>query len=352
MTPHGAGRPDRSGVQVGVQSALNSILVAFMRLPGRRFPIKGWAQVTEFIHRRIRRPEVEAIYRNQYGVILRLDLTDLIQRSIYYDTWECDELNLLIDVMRPEDVMLDIGANIGLFSMVGARAAGVAGEVHAFEPVPENCDRFAENLQLNGFANVRLNQMAVADHRGQVRLAIDAGMASSSGSNTSGCFTMSKLTNPVREIVAPVDTIDSYAEQHLRERQIRFVKIDVEGAEAAVLKGMRSTLAAHRADIVLLEVNLYTLSLGGYGIRNVVEPFLHSDYALYRLGAAGILWRWSYRGEPTLPHRTTWARGSLCGVYQGVQDLPRLFSLVAIRGDLPSLRQRPRAARARSITIG
>lgn len=349
---HRTRRPDRSGVRVGVQSALNSVLVAFMRLPGRHFPIKGWAQVTELLHRRMRRPKVEATYRNQYGVILRLDLTDLIQRSIYYDTWECDELNLLIDVMRPGDVMLDIGANIGLFSMVGAGAAGVTGEVHAFEPIPENCDRFVENLHLNGFANVRLNEMAVADYRGQVRLAIDAGMASSSGSNTSGCFTISKLTNPVREVIAAVDTIDSYAEEHLRERQIRLVKIDVEGAEAAVLKGMRSTLAAHRADIVLLEVNLYTLSLGGYGIHDVVEPLLLADYALYRLGAAGILWRWSYRGEPTIPHRSTWARGSLRGVYQGVQDLPRLFNLVALRGDLPSLRRRPRAARARSITNG
>jgi FkbM family methyltransferase len=261
---------------------------------------------------------------------------------MFYDAYETHELNFMTAVVRPGDVVLDIGANIGLFTLVAARAVGPSGSVHAFEPVPGNWERLQENLQLNGFTNVRLNKSAVRDRAGTVALAIDAEMARTSGVSTSSFFTVTRLADPVREVTAPAETIDDYAARQLANRVIRLVKIDVEGSEPSVLAGMSNVLKSHGVDVLMLEVGLYGLARSGSRILDVVEPLQSAGYLLYRLGVGGLLSRWSYRGEPSIPNRAPGHVGMIHGLYQGLQDLGRLFNLVAIRNDHPAVIRRPR----------
>lgn len=323
------------------------------RLPGRRAPVKGWSLVTEWLHRRIRRESVDVVHQNAYGVTLRLDLRDYTQRGMFYDAYETQELNFMTEVLRPGDVMVDIGANIGLFTLVAAKAVGQSGSVHAFEPVPGNCERLEENVRLNGFTNVRLNKSAVGDHAGTVSLAIDADMANTSGASTSSFYTVTRLADPVIELTAPLDTLDDYATRELAGRRIRLVKIDVEGSEPAVLAGMSDVLKSHRVDVLMLEVSVYGLARGGSRILEVVEPLRSAGYYLYRLGVGGLLSRWSYRGEPSIPDREGVDAGMMRGLYKGMQDLSRLFNLAAIRGDHPAVAGRPRflsAGKLRRLT--
>lgn len=312
------------------------------RLPGRWAPVKGWSLVTEWLHRHSQHESVDVVHQSAYGVTLHLDLRDYTQRGVFYDAYETHELNFMTRVLRTGDVVIDVGANIGLFTLVAARAVGPGGSVHAFEPVPGNCERLEENLRLNGFANVRINRSAVRDRAGTVALSIDADMATTSGASTSSFFTVSQLADPVREVTAPAETIDDYLSRNLEGNLIRLVKIDVEGSEPAVLLGMSDTLKMHRVDVVMLEVSLYGLDRGGFRIFDIVEPLQSAGYDLYRLGVSGVLSRWLYRGEPSIPNRLPGQVGVVGGLYQGLQDLSRLFNLVAIRNDHPAVAGRPR----------
>ena len=71
--------------------------------------------MTEAVHRRRTGVPATARHRTPSGALLDLDLTDWVQRSIHYDAWELPELHFTEKVIRPGDLMVDAGANIGLF---------------------------------------------------------------------------------------------------------------------------------------------------------------------------------------------------------------------------------------------
>jgi hypothetical protein len=106
---------------------------------------------------------------------------------------------------------------------------------------------------------------------------------------------------------------------------------------------MSELLNSHRVDVVMIEIHLYGLARGGSRIFDVVEPLRSSGYELYQHAVGGTLRPWSYRGEPSIPDRASAGNdGFIRGVYKGVQDLNRLFNLVAVRNDHPAVAGRPR----------
>jgi FkbM family methyltransferase len=140
------------------------------------------------------------------------------------------------------------------------------GKVIAFEPLPENFAVLEENIRLNSCTNVVLENLAVGDFGGRSTLrANDENPLTSTSSLEHG------------RAVAPVDVIrlDDYL--LLRKERVHFVMMDVEGAEAAVLRGMQQTLAEHRP-VLLIELHafdyyrenhpaLLELKSHGYGFR-------------------------------------------------------------------------------------
>ena len=340
-----------NGPAVSTGNRRAALATSVARLPGRRFPIKGWTQLTELIDRHIVREESEVIHETPFGVRMSLDLRDYVQRNIFYDAWEGDELNFVHTVLRPGDLMVDVGSNVGLFSLVAAKAVGDGGKVYAFEPVPGNWKRCEENIRLNDLHNITLSRTALSDRAGEVTLAIDANMASGSGSETSGFFTMSRVSTAVREVTAHAESFDSFAERELGERRIRVVKIDVEGAEPLVMRGMARTLSERRIDMFVVEVSVYALSVAGFKVHEIVAPLEAAGFALYRLGVGGLLWRWSYEGEPRIPERSDMRVPFITGVFRGIQDLSRLFNLVAVRSDHPAVAGRPRLLPTRRLRL-
>ncbi|MDQ6606150.1 MAG: FkbM family methyltransferase [Actinomycetota bacterium] len=141
-------------------------------------------------------------------------------------------------------VFYDIGANLGFFSLLGAHLAGVSdGWVYAFEAAPDNASAIRSNAELNGLANIVVIDKAVSAHGGRGRLQIVDDQS------------WSKLEeygdHPNTEQVIEVELVaidDLLAVGELRPPTL--VKIDVEGAEIAVLEGMRATIERHRPAIV------------------------------------------------------------------------------------------------------
>jgi FkbM family methyltransferase len=141
-------------------------------------------------------------------------------------------------------VFYDIGANLGFFSLLAARLSGLGeGRVFAFEAAPDNAEAIRRNAELNRIPNVTVIDKAVAAHSGRGRLQVVDDQS------------WSKLVeygaHPYTELVIDVDLVaidDLIAGGGLPPPRV--VKIDVEGAEIAVLEGMRATIERHRPVII------------------------------------------------------------------------------------------------------
>ncbi|MCC7363144.1 MAG: FkbM family methyltransferase [Dehalococcoidia bacterium] len=153
----------------------------------------------------------------------------------------------ILEALPPGGVFYDVGANVGYFSMLAARAVGPSGHVYAFEPVPWISDRIGVHCRLNGFANVRTLPVAVADAYGTSRLRVTAhpGGATLEGHG--------QPSDGLEWLDVPTVSVDGVIRAAgLRRPDV--VKIDVEGAELAVLRGMRSCLAKY-GPVVVFEID-------------------------------------------------------------------------------------------------
>ena len=151
----------------------------------------------------------------------------------------------------------DVGANIGLYS-VGLSTLAPRGRVFAFEPSPGSAAFLRTNLRRNGAENVEVVATALADREGTISFH-DVPFF------TAGSFTAEEGTWLGADAVGstlvqvPCTTLDAFVEDHSVER-VDVLKIDVEGAELAVLEGGVATLAAHRPTVVM-EFNSFAFTL-------------------------------------------------------------------------------------------
>ncbi len=165
--------------------------------------------------------------------------------------------------VRDDAVCLDIGANIGLYTLAMA-ALAPRGTVFAFEPAPGTYELLKENVAVNGLDNVEAFNLAVAASSGTVDFH-DVPFF------TAGSFTVEGDSFLTSEVLgssffrAPSVTLDEFVADHGLPR-VDFVKIDVEGGELSVLEGAAETLDRHRP-VVVLEFNSFGLSL-----HNAVLP--------------------------------------------------------------------------------
>jgi FkbM family methyltransferase len=150
------------------------------------------------------------------------------------------------DHVRAGDTVYDVGSNVGFFALLAARLVGAQGTVHAFEAVPACSSALERNVRRNGFTNVAVHNVAVSDHTGEIELL--------QGHHPGGA-TISPRDRPrdyTGSILVPGATIDGMVTDGMQPPD--FVKIDVEGAEVEVLRGMATTIDRH-GPIVLCELD-------------------------------------------------------------------------------------------------
>ncbi len=150
--------------------------------------------------------------------------------------------------LRPGDTFIDVGANKGDFSLLAARVVGPSGHVLAFEPAPENCRWIRKSIEVNGYQNVELHQLALADQSGEATLYLGR----KSGWHTLVPDLPSRDKGSIRVTTRSLD--DILVEVGMEE-PIAMIKIDVEGAEMRVLQGARNTLRHN--DRVVLAIDIH-----------------------------------------------------------------------------------------------
>jgi FkbM family methyltransferase len=180
------------------------------------------------------------------GAGLRMALPQ--NREYILGTSEMPVQRALSTHLRHGDVFYDIGANVGFFSLLAARMVGTSGAVCSFEPVTENASMVRKNATLNDFGNIRVVEVAVGSEPGVAEFLLtewDGG----------GTLALSavRTTERVSSRMVPVATLDDLIFDRRLPRPT-FVKIDVEGVELDVLKGMSRTLK-ESMPILLFEVD-------------------------------------------------------------------------------------------------
>jgi FkbM family methyltransferase len=182
-----------------------------------------------------RRPRSYPSAKTVFGFSMAGHTSDLIQRYIYvFGMWEPGISSWLTGHLRRGDVVLDIGANIGYFSLLSASLVGPEGRVLAFEPVPSIAALLEDNIRRNG-AHVDVHRVIVSDVAGEAEIF------RSGGTNIGRSGTLASEGSSSEGRV-PVVTATEVVDADLWSR-IRFVKVDVEGDERRVLRGLEKLLA-------------------------------------------------------------------------------------------------------------
>jgi FkbM family methyltransferase len=176
------------------------------------------------------------------GIELRYDagfnsVTDILLAT---GSFEEAELGIMISALVEDSVVVDVGANVGLFTIAAATAAsGVT--VHAFEPVPDTCASLEANVTRNGVAGrVCVNRVALADHDGVGYMTRDY--------HASNYLT--EAGSSEEKVRVPVRTLDSYVAERALGR-LDFLKVDVEGRELSVLKGATATITRFHPHVLV-----------------------------------------------------------------------------------------------------
>ncbi|MBP6469996.1 MAG: FkbM family methyltransferase [Chloroflexi bacterium] len=163
-----------------------------------------------------------------------------IARELTYEPYVTEEFRHLL---RPGMTFLDVGANIGYFTLLAARLVQESGHVYAFEPNPGNCVSLRQSLTENGFNHVTLFQNAAAE-KAQT-LIFSGGGADSNGRIINESEPMAQeFALPRVEAVVLDDVLADVA-------RIDVVKMDIEGAEPRAWEGMQQLIAKHRPVLVM-----------------------------------------------------------------------------------------------------
>jgi FkbM family methyltransferase len=221
-----------------------------------------------------------------HGLVLDLVLGNDLSRCMYVSgSFEPNEFAWLEGQVGPEMVVLDIGANEGFFTTYLARKVGDSGLVIAFEPSPREVQRLQRNIAINGLSNVRVVTSALSDHVG--RATFHVADAEHNGQNTLGTFGHAGV-GEAGQFEVDLVRLDDVFPEYQRSR-LDLIKMDVEGAEWAVLKGAREIIERFRP-IILLEVFDAALRGQGGSATELLTWLKDHHYALSEFSpATGLL---------------------------------------------------------------
>jgi len=207
----------------------------------------------------------DGVYKVKNNVALYLEMKDYIDRSIYFDSFEFTIRKIIFNNISVGGTFLDIGANIGYFSLLASKLVGNKGRIIAFEPNPVTMKRLKQNIDLNCTKNIELIEVALSNQDGEVHLFCPQ-------DETHGFTSMRnqgwqkvdsyKVQTKLLDDVLPIDI-----------SRIDLIKIDVEGAELLVFEGAKNTIIKFRPKIIL-ELNEKAAENFGYDILDVVKLIL------------------------------------------------------------------------------
>lgn len=257
---------------------------------------------TNYILNRLRR-KVDAF--SMSGLIMRrsvhnyyvtlvgndLSVTPEFVRNGYYEL--SDEI-FVIRNLRPGDYFVDVGANVGIYTLLAARNVGDFGRVIAFEPNPQLADLIEQSAVANWTHNrIRVERAGVAEKAGKLKLQFsNNSLGGASFVNLSSDIGFQDVTRSLagdlKEVQANVISLDQY---FIIPHQIKFLKIDAEGFEANVLRGARRLIQERMITFIVMEVITDINPNSWASLRDEIVFLYECGYKSYIINRFGTLKR-------------------------------------------------------------
>jgi FkbM family methyltransferase len=217
------------------------------------------------------------------GVVFELDLRQSLHRAVYLNLFSLELRRAVLPLLRPDDLVVDVGANFGFWALPAAR---LGCRVIAVEPVPATRARLAANAERNGLAErVEIVAEALSDSDATLTIAVpdgESGQASAHPGDGADNDNFSVAATTLDEL--------------LGDRPARFLKIDVEGHEPAVLRGAARVLSSGQIQYVLIELAGAVMTRSGGSAAALIDVLEGHGYGFVRFVRAneGLLPRRSY----------------------------------------------------------
>lgn len=198
-------------------------------------PIQKW-QVTSYVYSKLLyamydKKDVRATYKNIELILPSQDSS--IVPAIVGGAYESFEVDLFILLAKHSQEILDVGGNIGLYSVVAAKTNSTS-HVTAFEPIKENLDYFRKNISLNGLKNIELVGSAVGASSGELEIHIsNVSIGHHSAAQKSG--------QNGKTIKVEMVSVDDFVKS--KNKKPDLIKVDVEGYDFAVFEGAKETMS-------------------------------------------------------------------------------------------------------------
>lgn len=194
---------------------------------------------------------------------------------MYYSIVDWEEFNLIKEFVKPGDIVLDIGANMGYYSLWMSKFTGIKGLVIAFEPDNNNFINLEKNIILNNLGNqIVAEKKAVNDESVVISFTI----------NLDGENHIASLNNSQSHRIDSIKLDDYFAEKNIK--RIAYLKVDVEGFELNVLKGCSKALRNKTVDLIQLEIN-ETIKNSGAVVNDVLNLLRLNEYTLCEYDVIG-----------------------------------------------------------------
>ena len=196
------------------------------------------------------------------------------QSYILSRDWEELTTEMFKKVVKEGDIVLDLGANIGFFTLLAARLVGKKGKVYAFEPEPVNYSLLIKNIEINGYDNVVPMQKAVSNAAGMVRLFLN--------NEDTGAHTIRQCDDNKEFVEVESVTLDEFFRD--KKHPIDVIKMDIEGAEVEAFLGMERIIREN--ENLKIFVEFYPTAIREIG--DSPEEFVHKLLEDYRFSILAI----------------------------------------------------------------
>jgi FkbM family methyltransferase len=230
----------------------------------------------------------QPVQKRIYGIMFEFDFSyDSRIHHMYSGIFEMREVEIIKKMLYPGDTFIDVGANIGYLSVIGAGRVGKNGQVHSFEPVPEYYQRLKKMALMNPDYKIIINQWALGETEGVAQIDI-------TGHDNIGFNTLvpgfMKPEDRKQSVNVPVRRLDKYIQEH-KLNNIALIKIDTEGFEFEVLKGLKDCLINPQfRPAILCEITPQVYSLMGYQLKDLFDYMKGFGYSCFDMENKRIIW--------------------------------------------------------------
>jgi len=241
-------------------------------------------------------PESDGVTVNLDGHTFFIDSTDKVAVETYLTTdYEPGTTDFVKRVLKKGMNVINIGANIGYFTLLAAKSVGPEGKVFAFEPFPKTVEILKKNVLTNGFKNIEIELKAVSNKTDFATLL--------TGGSSLHNFISKKKFPQLTEIKVPTITVDDFLKN--KDIHIDLIQIDAEGQEPLIFEGMKKTLENKNLEIIF-EYNPFTLEFSDTTPDDLFDPIEKMGFLLYHInendGSVNLITKSELVKKITHPH--------------------------------------------------